>query len=223
VRLVRTGVPGGDLAVARAARLVDDALLLSLRPHSRLGHELAVVGSLVSRRGVAWYAASAGLVAAGGRHRRAGGRHRRAGVDGAVAWQLATFGVGAIKRVVARRRPHLPGAAGPATRSSSMPSSHTASAVAYAVAAGLADPVTAPFAGAFAALVAWSRLAAVRHFPSDVAVGVVLGAGVGVAVHVLPFPRPADRPHRGHDPAPGADTSDTGSPTATGPGATVVA
>jgi undecaprenyl-diphosphatase len=70
-------------------------------------------------------------------------------------------------------------------RTSSFPSSHTASAAAFAVAASASLPLAAPVLGPLAASVALSRIRAVRHFPTDVAAGAVLGAGVGVAVHVV--------------------------------------
>jgi len=62
-----------------------------------------------------------------------------------------------------------------------MPSSHTATAAAYATAASLQHPLGALLAGP-AAIVAWSRMRTRRHFPTDVIVGCLLGAAVGLVV-----------------------------------------
>ena len=79
---------------------------------------------------------------------------------------------------VVRDRAHA--ADRPASRS--MPSTHTANAAAF-VAALAVDDRDAMFALlSVAAFVAWSRVAAARHYPSDVAVGALLGAAIGSVV-----------------------------------------
>ena len=131
--------------------------------------------SIAGRGGALWIAVTAGLVA-----RR--GRMRRAGIAGAAAWLTADVAAHLLKRVVPRSRPtpRLSGS-GPNPSTSSMPSSHAAASAGYAFAAGTVEPRLAAPVGALAAGVAWSRLARERHFPSDVAVGTLLGAAVGIA------------------------------------------
>jgi undecaprenyl-diphosphatase len=70
-------------------------------------------------------------------------------------------------------------------KTSSFPSSHTAAAVAFALGASAELPAAAPVLGALASTVALSRLTAVRHFPTDVVGGVVLGAIIGTSVIVV--------------------------------------
>lgn len=163
-------------ALAQLSRSAETGVLAAARPDGRPGRELARASSAASRRGIAWFGLTAVLAASGG-------RRRRAAAEGAAAWLAATGVAGLVKRRVGRRRPALPARLGPATNSSSMPSSHAASAVAYAVAAGLVDPPIGVGAGSLAALVAWSRVAAQRHFPTDVAAGAALGGITGLLVH----------------------------------------
>ena len=75
-------------------------------------------------------------------------------------------------RVHAADRPSLP----------SMPSTHTANAVAFVAALAADDRDAALALLPVAAFVAWSRIAAARHYPSDVAVGALLGAATGIVV-----------------------------------------
>jgi membrane-associated phospholipid phosphatase len=74
-----------------------------------------------------------------------------------------------------------------------MPSSHSAGALAYATAATLALPPAGVVLVPIAVLVAWSRVATARHFPTDLLVGGALGVTTGAAVHVALRPRPARR------------------------------
>lgn len=83
-----------------------------------------------------------------------------------------------------------------------MPSSHAAVAAAFAASAGWALPPAAAPLGAAAGLVGWSRLNAGRHYSSDVAVGLALGASVGVLVHLVarrarPERRPTNETEKG--------------------------
>jgi undecaprenyl-diphosphatase len=57
-----------------------------------------------------------------------------------------------------------------------MPSTHTASAFAFVGSLAVDDLAAASFLLPVAAFVAWSRVAAARHYPSDVAAGVLVGA-----------------------------------------------
>ena len=152
------------------ARTLETAALLRVRGNPRV----ASVVSEAARGGALWAVLSGGLALAGG-------RYRRAAVDGLAGWAAGEVAAAGLKRAVARRRPVLTGR-GLAPTTSSMPSSHTAGAVAYAVAAGAAAPVVVAPLVATAGTVAWSRLAARRHFPTDVGVAVVVGAVVGGVV-----------------------------------------
>lgn len=64
--------------------------------------------------------------------------------------------------------------------SSSFPSGHSASAAAFAVAVGLESPAVGFGLGTLAGLVGLSRVATGAHYPSDVAAGFALGAGIAV-------------------------------------------
>ncbi|MFH8406759.1 phosphatase PAP2 family protein [Streptomyces sp. NPDC018019] len=82
-----------------------------------------------------------------------------------------------LKRVVRRRRPHLPGRA-PLVRTASphsFPSAHATSATAAAVALGALRPVGAVLS-VLAGAVCLARVVAGVHYPSDVAAGAALGA-----------------------------------------------
>jgi undecaprenyl-diphosphatase len=82
-------------------------------------------------------------------------------------------------------------------KTSSFPSSHTAAAVAFALSASAELPPAAPVLGALASTVALSRLTAVRHFPTDVAAGVVLGVVIGAGVVVATRGREQSNPEDG--------------------------
>ena len=89
----------------------------------------------------------------------------------------------AAKSVTDRRRPRAIGPRGHAPKTSSMPSSHTAGAAAYATAATLTTPALGVLVVPAAATIAWSRVAAARHFPTDVIAGAALGIVIGAGVH----------------------------------------
>lgn len=144
-----------------------------------IGPAVTLVGN-ASRGGVLWLV-SAGLLAGLGR------RGRRAARSGLVALSAASaIANGPAKWLVRRPRPsgtalvglrrrgHAPG-------TSSFPSSHTASAFAFAVAASVELPPVAPVLLPAAVGVALARMRAVRHYPSDVMAGAVLGGAVGAA------------------------------------------
>ena len=73
-----------------------------------------------------------------------------------------------------------------------MPSTHTANAAAFVAALAVDDRDAALALLPVAAFIAWSRVAAARHYPSDVAVGAVLGA-----VTVWPVKHLGRAGHRG--------------------------
>lgn len=127
-----------------------------------------------------WFSAAAVLVAGTRRTRR-----------GALRGMLAIGGAsllanGVLKPLVPRRRPAadlLPDfrALDEPPTSSSFPSGHSASAAAFAVAVGLESPRTALVLAPLAAAVAYSRVHVGVHWPTDVAAGAALGAGVALA------------------------------------------
>lgn len=134
-----------------------------------------------------WFVIAAGLATSHGR------RGRRAALQGILAVGMASAVTNlAIKPAVNRRRP-VPsqGTDVPASRSvrrpvsTSFPSGHTASAFAFAGAAGRLVPSAALPLHATATLVGYSRVHTGMHYPSDVAVGALVGALCGWTVHRL--------------------------------------
>jgi membrane-associated phospholipid phosphatase len=120
----------------------------------------------------------AGLLAACG-----GPRGRGAAGRGVVAIAIAA-GVanGPAKLLVRRRRP--PARTGALLirmpRSTSFPSGHSASAFAFATGASTELPALAPLLVPLAGAVAYSRVHAGVHYPSDVTAGALIGIGAGV-------------------------------------------
>ncbi|WP_143343066.1 phosphatase PAP2 family protein, partial [Crossiella equi] len=115
------------------------------------------------------------------------GRTRRAAIRGVGAIAGASLTANLIaKPLFPRRRPAAELV--PAYRripdpptSSSFPSGHSASAAAFATAVALEAPAAAAVVIPLAATVAYSRVHTGVHWPSDVAAGVVLGTGIGLA------------------------------------------
>jgi membrane-associated phospholipid phosphatase len=118
-----------------------------------------------------------------------GGRGRRAALEGVVAIGVtsATVNLG-LKPVASRRRPdrarpalfedrHVPMPA-----STSFPSGHAASAFAFAYAVGRHLPGLALPIRLLAAAVAYSRVHTGVHYPGDVVIGSVTGAGTAAMV-----------------------------------------
>jgi len=145
------------------------------RPHGATARRAALV-SAATRGGVGWHLVSAGLVLTGRR------TPRWIAAAATVAWATTSLAVAGLKRIIRRRRPHA-AASGPTTRSSSMPSSHTATAFAFSSAAAIQHPAATPLL-LVAVATAWSRLRTRRHFPTDVAVGAAIGLTLGAAVGV---------------------------------------
>lgn len=178
-----------------------------------LGRSITVVDRLVLRRvvrclpppvgtlatwlghaatgGGLWFASAAVLLLCGRRGRRGAG-------SGLLAYAAASaLANGPSKWLV--RRPRPAGAAlvglrrrGHAPPTSSFPSSHTAAGFAFAVAVSAELPAAAPLLVPAAIGVALARMRAVRHYPSDVVAGALLGIGVGAATAC------AVRRRRGH-------------------------
>jgi undecaprenyl-diphosphatase len=121
-----------------------------------------------------WLAATPVLALTGPRGRRALGR-------GWTAIGLAVVLAKAVEGMVSRTRPG-PAAlgdravAGDEPSSTSFPSTHTSSAVAFAGAVTVTVPRAGWLVVPLAGLVAWSRPAGGRHYPSDVAGGAAVGA-----------------------------------------------
>jgi membrane-associated phospholipid phosphatase len=124
-----------------------------------------------------WLFIAGALAASGGR------QARDAAKGGLIATGIAAAVVnGPAKWLVRRRRP-LPGSPPPLIRmprSTSFPSGHSATAFAFATGASGELPVLAVGLVPLAATVAYSRVHAGVHYPSDVAAGAAIGIGAGV-------------------------------------------
>jgi membrane-associated phospholipid phosphatase len=125
-----------------------------------------------------WLAIAAVLAALGGRN------GRRAAADGAISIAVTSAAVNlGLKSLADRPRPDR-GTLGPLQRrrvhmpeSTSFPSGHAASAFAFAYAVGRHLPALAVPIRLLAGAVAYSRVHAGVHYPGDVAVGAIIGAG----------------------------------------------
>jgi membrane-associated phospholipid phosphatase len=132
---------------------------------------------------VLWLVVAAGLGVAGG---PAG---RRAAVRGTVAIGVTSPLVNLLaKSAWSRQRPDRAESGVPAWRnvrmpaSASFPSGHAASGFAFAAAIGRDQPWLGLALRFLAAAVAYSRIHAGVHYPGDVVVGSLIGAGTGQAV-----------------------------------------
>jgi membrane-associated phospholipid phosphatase len=163
-------------ALRPIVRVADGIALRRAAGGRPLQQRLARVMSAVAGGGLLWHATSVLLAIRPG-------RSRRVAIGGSASWLATSVFVAALKRLVRRPRPAL-GGAGPPVRTSSMPSSHAAASFAYAAGASMQHPAAAVTVLP-AALVAWSRLGTRRHFPTDVAIGIVFGAGLGTVVGLI--------------------------------------
>jgi undecaprenyl-diphosphatase len=130
-----------------------------------------------------WLGIAAGVALLGGR------RGRRAALEGVVAIGVTSAAINqGIKPIARRRRPdrvkpamfedrHVP-----MPGSTSFPSGHAASAFAFAYAVGRHLPALAVPIRLLAAAVAYSRVHTGVHYPGDVVIGSVAGAGTAAMV-----------------------------------------
>ncbi|MEE1929226.1 phosphatase PAP2 family protein [Streptomyces sp. TRM 70351] len=143
-----------------------------------------------------WCGIAAGMALSG-----AGGvRTRRAAVRGVASLAVTSATVNTVvKWAVRRHRPLLDDV--PLVRrlkrqplSSSFPSGHAASAAAFATGVALESRGWGAAIAPLAASVAFSRVYTGVHYPSDVLVGAVIGAGTAFAVRAALTPRPPAPP-----------------------------
>jgi undecaprenyl-diphosphatase len=118
-----------------------------------------------------------------------GGRGRHTALNGVLAIGATSAAVNlGIKPVARRQRPARTETEGFADRyvampaSTSFPSGHAASAFAFAYAVGRGLPLLSVPMGLLAGAVAVSRVHTGVHYPSDVVIGSILGAGTSAMV-----------------------------------------
>jgi undecaprenyl-diphosphatase len=178
---VAVHVDKGQVAVVIAppARAGIDRRLFSLindLPHSATSDRYVSVISDLGE-GLGWVAGGIGLAMLGA------SKGRRAGAATAVASLAATYVVQTrVKPLFRRVRPFVNRNArvvGMRPADHSFPSGHTASSFAAATALAFYYPKAAPLAYTLATGVAVSRVHLGVHFPSDTAVGGVIGIGIG--------------------------------------------
>lgn len=136
--------------------------------------------------GVLWLAMAGGLAVTRGR------RGRRVALEGVVslAATAVTVNLG-VKTLIRRRRPDRAGHdRSPARRvphpaSTSFPSGHSATSFAFAYTIGRHLPLVGIPIRLVAAAVAYSRVHIGVHYPGDVIVGSIMGAGTAAAVEAV--------------------------------------
>lgn len=182
--LERQGGPARDRAAAdlRELAAVDLAVYsaVAATPTPSLDVPLRRLSN-AANNSVLWLAIAAALGTMGG---KAG---RRAAVRGTIAIGVTSPLINlAAKNAWARRRPER--ADDPGERnvrmptSASFPSGHAASGFAFAAAAGWNQPWLGMGLRFLAAAVAYSRVHNGVHYPGDVVVGALIGAGTGQAL-----------------------------------------
>lgn len=174
-------VKSGDVAVVVAPPSpagIDRRLFSFINglPHTPISDRYVSVLSDLGE-GLGWVAGGAALAMLGGN------KGRRAGLATAVASVAATYAVQQrIKPLFRRVRPFVnreSRVVGVRPLDHSFPSGHTASSFAAATALAFFYPRAAPLAYALATGVGASRVHLGVHFPSDAAVGGVIGIGIG--------------------------------------------
>ena len=162
--------PGRDGFDRRLYRVLNDL------PHNNTSDRYVSVLSDLGE-GLGWVAGGIALAILGGP------KGRRAGAATALASLAATYVVQErVKPIFRRVRPFVNREArvvGVRPADHSFPSGHTASSFAAATALALYYPRAAPLAYAVATAVGMSRVHLGVHFPSDTAVGGVIGIGIG--------------------------------------------
>jgi len=145
-------------------------------PHSPMGDRYVTILSDLGE-GMGWVGAGLALAWLGG------SKGRRAGLAAAIASLGTTYVVQRIVKPVFRRnRPHFGRdvmVVGIRTTDASFPSGHTASSFAAATAISAFYPKVSPLVFGLAAGVGMSRVHLGHHFPSDVAVGGLIGIASG--------------------------------------------
>lgn len=178
---VAVQVDSGEVAVVVAPPAsggIDRRLftLINSLPHSTTSDRYVSVLSDLGE-GLGWVAGGVALAILGG------SKGRRAGVATAVASLAATYVVQQrVKPLFRRVRPFVNREArvvGIRPPDHSFPSGHTASSFAAATALAFFYPRAAPVAYTLATAVGVSRVHLGVHFPSDAAVGGVIGIGIG--------------------------------------------
>jgi undecaprenyl-diphosphatase len=178
---VAVHVEAGEVAVVVAPPSrggIDRRLfhLINGLPHSTTSDRYVSVMSDLGE-GLGWVAGGVALAILGG------SKGRRAGMATAVASLAATYVVQTrVKPLFRRVRPFVNREArvvGIRPPDHSFPSGHTASSFAAATALAFFYPKAAPLAYTLATGVGVSRVHLGVHFPSDAAVGGVIGVGIG--------------------------------------------
>lgn len=145
-------------------------------PHSTMGDRYVTLLSDLGQ-GIGWLATGIALALLDGP------RGRRAGLAATVAALGTSYLVQQVIKPVARRKRPFVGrdvvVVGIRPEDASFPSGHTASSFAAATALSTFYPKARPLAFALATLVGISRVHLGHHFPSDVAIGSVIGVGTG--------------------------------------------
>ncbi len=145
-------------------------------PHSAAGDRYVTLLSDLGQ-GIGWVATGIAIAWLGGP------KGRRAGLATVAASLGTSYLVQQVIKPVARRKRPFVGrdvvVVGIKPEDASFPSGHTASSFAAATALSTFYPKAAPMAFALATLVGLSRVHLGHHFPSDVAIGSVIGVGTG--------------------------------------------
>jgi membrane-associated phospholipid phosphatase len=170
-------------AEAKAVR----ALAPSRKPQAKLVKTIGKLGDQPELRTLSGAVVAAGLLTANR-------RLVRAGVRMLLAHEIATLAKDLIKDRIDRTRPHSakthadravkPGLH-TAKAKTSFPSGHSAGATAVARAFGREYPQLQAPALAAAAVVAGMQVPRLKHYPSDVAAGIMLGAASEAAANLI--------------------------------------
>jgi len=169
---VTTAIKAGDWVLLRRLRPTNPRAFTGLQHLSQAANDSKIW------IGVAVIVASTGT------------QGRRSAAEGLAAVAGTSMLVnGPLKRVAHRARPAgilavgvAPTGRTPST--SSFPSGHAAAAAAFATAAGWRSPRLAVPLSVLAAAIGWSRVATVRHFPTDIAAGAAVGGICGALTHI---------------------------------------